>query len=76
MGYLESFEEHYRRFFSALSLCELVQFYHGLSKILDDDICSSVLTDEVLLLYDLIRDECVRRVSRMADFLGDCRCLK
>lgn len=65
---MDSFREHYKRFLSTSKLITLVEQENFLSRMIDDDIViESLLIDEVIILYDLVRDECVRRVAMMAD---------
>ena len=68
MSYLDSFCEHYKKFLSTSKLSTLAEQEKLLSRMIDDDIVfNSLLIDEVIILYDLVRDECVRRVVMMAD---------
>lgn len=64
MNYMEIFKEHYREVFSRCTASELVQQEERLSRLIDDDEFSySLLIDEALAMYELLRNECVRRVS-------------
>ena len=67
MEYMEIFKAHYKEHFSRSTSSKLVENEERLSLLLNDDTFSySPLIDEALAMYELIRDECVRRVSRMA----------
>lgn len=68
MMYFDSFREYYKRLLSTVKLSTLAQQEEILSRMIDDDtVADSYLIDEVVLLYDLVRDECVRRIAKIAD---------
>lgn len=61
------FEEYHRELFSHWQTSSLVEQEVLLSRIIHSDLFESfVLIDEVILLYDLVRDECVRRLAILA----------
>lgn len=58
------FREYYEHYFSDWKVSSLVKQEDILSHLIDSDLfCDFVLADEVILLYDLVRDECVRRLA-------------
>lgn len=68
MKFQEQFKEDYKQWFKEMSAKQLVKYEQNLSQYIDSDLFEdSLLADEVLVLYDLVRDECVYRVSKMAD---------
>ncbi len=67
MAYNKQFKEHYQEWFRGFSAKRLVECEENLSSFIDSDLFSNfILSDEVILLYDMVRDECVRRVSIMS----------
>jgi len=57
------FEEYHKELFSHWQVSSLVEQEALLSQIIRSDLFDNfVLIDEVILLYDLVRDECVRRL--------------
>lgn len=67
LGYLEHFTEHYKDWFKGMHIKRLVECEENLSSFIDCDLFGSfILSDEVILLYDMVRDECVRRVAKMS----------
>lgn len=63
----KEFEKHYQEWFRGFNAKRLVECEQNLSNFIDSDLfCDFILSDEVILLYDLIRDECVRRVAIMS----------
>ena len=72
MDYMEHFKEHYKEHFGRISSTQLVIEEERISRLLDDDEFSySLLIDVALAMYELIRDECVRRVSKFSKY-DDC----
>lgn len=64
--YVESMKEYYQNYFRHCSASSLVLFESHFSKLIDDDFFEeTLLIDDVLMLYELVRDECVRRVALM-----------
>lgn len=67
MDYLEQLKKFYQDYFSTCAFSELVRREDQLSRLIDDDSFSyTLLIDEALLLYELVRDECVRRIALLA----------
>lgn len=67
MKYMKDFKEHYQEWLRGFSAKRLVECEENLSSFIDSDLFSSfILSDEVILLYDMVRDECVRRVAIMS----------
>ncbi len=65
--YMESMKEFYRNYFSGCSASELIRHEDQLSRLVNNDKFSyTLLIGEALMLYELVRDECVRRVALMA----------
>ena len=65
MDYLREFKKHYESWFSTMSAANLVSYEQNLSKFIDSDLYEgNILADEVNILYELIRDECVYRLSK------------
>ena len=65
--YMDYVKDFYTDYFKHCSAAVLVQREEEFSKLIDDDFFSeSLLIDETFLLYELVRDECVRRVALMA----------
>lgn len=58
------FKEYHKNYFNHWKVSSLVEQENILSQLIDSDLFSDfVLADEVIMLYDLIRDECVRRLA-------------
>ena len=65
--YMDYVKDFYTDYFKHCSAAELVKREDEFSKLIDDDFSAdSLLLDETLLLYELVRNECVHRVSLMA----------
>lgn len=65
--FLELYKIHYRDVVTRWSDCCLFRQEALLSRMIDSDDYSNLMTfDEILALYDVIRDECVRRIGRSA----------
>lgn len=65
--YVEAMKNFYKDYFSRCSALELVRNEDQLSRLIDDDAFSyTLMIDDVLMLYELVRDECVRRVALLA----------
>lgn len=63
-GFRKTFEEYHKELFSHWKASSLVEQEALLFQIIDSDLFDNfVLIDEVILLHDLVRDECVRRLS-------------
>ena len=59
-----SFEQYYREYFSHWRASSLVKQEQILSQMIDSDfVHESILIDEIILLYDIVRDECVKRLA-------------
>ena len=68
MKYDECFKEHYKEWFKGCSAKRLVDFERNLSNLIDSDLIEDcVLVDEILALYDMVRDECVYRVAKIVE---------
>lgn len=68
MKYMEQFKEHYKEWFRDCSAKRLVDFERNLGNVIDSDLIEDfVLCDEVIALYDMVRDECVYRVAKMVE---------
>ena len=64
---MEKFEEHYEEWLKGMKAKSLVDYEQNLSKLIDSDLFSNcILSDEIILLYELIRNECVVRVDKIA----------
>lgn len=62
--FLELYKIHYRDVVTRWSDCCLFQQEALISRMIDSDDYSNLRTfDEIIALYDVIRDECVRRVG-------------
>lgn len=68
MEYRKLLIEHFEEMFASMSPKQLVKTEDWLSKFIDSDLFEdSLLADEVTYLYESVRDECVKRVSLIAD---------
>lgn len=68
MQYMDTFKKYYSEWFSRFDVKTLVEYEQSLSKFIDsDDFHDFPLSDEVLMMFELVRDECVMRCSVMAD---------
>lgn len=68
MAFMDNFREHYKERFRCSSASALVEQEQLLSDFIDnDDFMSIWLMDEAIVMYELIRDECVYRVAKIAD---------
>ena len=64
MNLREEFTKYYKDWFSSWNASNLIKQEQLLSDLIDSDLFMDfILCDEVVLLYDLIRDECVRRLA-------------
>lgn len=64
MNLREEFMKYYKDWFSSWNASNLVKQEQVLSDLIDSELFMDfILCDEVVLLYDLIRDECVRRLA-------------
>ncbi len=60
----KDFKQYYENWLHGFSNDELVRHEQNLSDVIDSDLFPGfLLSDEVLVLYELVRDECVRRLS-------------
>lgn len=63
--YREFFENFHEDWFSHWKSENLIEQAKVLAKMIDSDlVAESMLIDEVMILFDLIRDECVKRVAK------------
>lgn len=63
--------EQYSAWLSGFSNSVLVEHIHVLERLIDgDDLPESLLIDDGIKMLDLLKDECVRRVSVLASFDG------
>lgn len=68
MKFQEQFKIDYEQWFREMRAKQLVKYIHNLEQYIDSDLFEdSLLADEVLILYELAHDECVYRVSKMAE---------
>lgn len=68
--YDECFSEYWRERYRHYDVCSLVRDEAVLSAIIDSDLSNDCpLIDEILLLYEIVRDECVNRVSYISNTL-------
>lgn len=68
MQYDKCFEKHYSEWFRGMKASRLIEYEKNLCRFLETDLYDDFpLIDEVLTLRDLIRDECVFRVSKLAE---------
>ena len=58
------FKEYHKNYFIHWKVSSLVEQENILSQLIDCDFFSNfILADEVIMLYDLVRDECVKRLA-------------
>ena len=58
------FREYHKEYFSHWNVSSLVEQEEVLSKLIDSDLFQEfILADEIIVLYDMIRDECVKRLA-------------
>lgn len=58
------FKTYFKEWFSGCNTTTLVKQEDILSQLIDSDFGPDfILIDEVIVLYDLVRDECVRRLA-------------
>ena len=63
------FKEYHKDYFSHWRISSLIEQEHVLSQLIDSELFPNfVLADEVIMLYDLIRDECVKRLSMSVQY--------
>lgn len=68
MKYDEHFKEHYTKRLKGCSAKRLVDFEQNLTDLIDSDLIENcLLCDEILVLYNLVRDECVYRVAKISE---------
>ena len=70
------FSEYWKGRFESFSLSNLVFYENSISKFIDSGFCEDfLLVDEILALYELIRNECVHRCELMAEShdVSECR---
>lgn len=66
------FEEYHKEIFSHWKVKSLIEQEQILSDLIDSDLFENfVLIDEVIVLYDLVRDECVRRLTMSVESKED-----
>lgn len=69
MKYMEHFEQHYEEWLKGMKAKSLVDYEQNLSKLIDSDLFQDcILSDEIIRLYELIRNECVARVYIVAKY--------
>lgn len=67
MDYKEIFKAHYAEWLADFDDARLVEVIENLEQLIDSDIFRELLLgDEVTILYDIARDECVERVRKSA----------
>lgn len=70
--FLERYKIHYRDVVTCWSDCSLFRQEALISRMIDSDDYSSLITfDEIIALYDIIRDECVRRIGLSCSSVSD-----
>ena len=63
--YREFFENYHKDWFSYWDSENLIEQAKVLAKMIDSDlVADSLLIDEVMILFNLIRDECVKRIAK------------
>jgi len=68
MEYRKLLIEHFEERFASMSPKQLVKTEDWLSKFIDSDLFEgSLFADEATYLYESVRDECVKRVSLIAE---------
>lgn len=68
MKFQEQFKLDYEQWFREMSAKQLVKYIRNIEQYIDSDLFEdSLLADEMLILYDLSREECIHRVSKMAE---------
>ena len=64
MEYREHFKHYYSEWLKGFSISRLVEVEENIGRLIDCDLFSEfLLSDETILLYELVRDECVCRLS-------------
>lgn len=59
----QMFKAYFKEWFSGCNIATLVKQEDILSQLIDSDFGPDfILIDEVIVLYDLVRDECVNRL--------------
>lgn len=59
--------EEYKAWFVTFSNSNLVHYIQNMEALIDSDVfAESFFIDEAIQIYDLLHDECVRRVSLLA----------
>lgn len=68
MDYMEMFSEYWKERFKYFKASRLIEAEQWLSTFIDSDLFEdSMLSDEALAMYELVRDECVHRVAKISD---------
>jgi hypothetical protein len=68
MEFTKQFKKDYQQWFREMSSKQLIAYEQNLSLYIDSELYeNSILADEVEILYELIRDECVYRVLKFAE---------
>lgn len=72
MKYREHFKQHYQRWLKGFTNANLILQEQTLSKLIDgEQIEHCLLIDEVILLYELVRDEIVYRFGEVSVLSAD-----
>lgn len=68
MDYKEMFSQYWEERFRYFKASRLIEAEQWLSVFIDSDLFEdSMLSDEALVMYELVRDECVKRVAKIVD---------
>lgn len=69
------FSEYWKGRFETFSLANLVFYANSISKFIDNGFVENfILADEIIVLHELIRDECVHRCELMSDSRNISEC--
>lgn len=64
----DTFSEYWKERISRFSLSNLVFYANSISKFIDNGFVENfILADEIIVLHELIRDECVHRCNLMSE---------
>ena len=68
--YREFFENYHENWFSQWQSEHLIEQAKVLAEMIDSDlVADSMLMDEVVILFNLIRDECVKRIAKSVNIV-------